>query len=73
MNAPNPTADAFRAHGQFNGLTPLDESVAAYRENQSALALKDEAIAQLRDALGESEAELDTLRGMLAEREGVEA
>lgn len=85
--AANPTEVAFRAAGQFNGFSPLDETVAAHREAQrsldearrevparmhaeimelrSALALKDEAIALLRDALTDSEAELDTLRGLL--------
>lgn len=78
--ATNPTEDLFRAHGQFNGLSPLDESVANAREQacvladarieiallEQKLALKEKSIARLRDALSESEAENDALRERLA-------
>jgi hypothetical protein len=79
----NPTADAFARHAGMPGRTDTDQMIVnsealqtARRrvfEMERALALKDEAIALLRDVLTESEAELDTLRGMLAEREGAAA
>lgn len=89
MNATNPTLAAFRAAGAFNGLSPLDESVAAHREAQRDL---DEArrevparmhaeimelqaaLSASRDALARALDEIDALReALVGQREGVTA
>lgn len=68
-------AAQFRAEGKLRAALASVERDRARLERE--LALKDEAIALLRDCLSESEAELSELRGSglsrMAERDGVAA